>query len=98
MGNQNHSMVQVTGGEYVFHFTNCAELGRWTNQDKMLGLSANLRGPACIFYMSFFQDERVDYYRLVDQLAQRIGSVRQQINGSVNLKLGNDSRGNRLQL
>jgi hypothetical protein len=37
----------------------------------MLGLSANIRGPARIFYMSFSQDERADYYRLVDELAQR---------------------------
>jgi hypothetical protein len=29
--------------EYFSHFINCAEFGRWTNQDKMLGLSANLR-------------------------------------------------------
>jgi hypothetical protein len=84
--------------EYFFHFINCAEIGRWTNQDKMLGLSANLRGPARIFYMSLFQDERADYYRLVDNLAQRIGSVRQQISGSVKFKLGNDSRGNLLRL
>jgi hypothetical protein len=44
----------------------------------MLGLSANLRSPARIFYMSISQDERADYYRLVDKLAQRFGSVRQQ--------------------
>jgi hypothetical protein len=48
--------------------------------------------------MSLFQDERADYYRLVDNLAQRIGSVRQQISGSVNFKLGNNSRGNILLL
>ena len=58
----------------------------------MLGLSANLRGPAGIFYLSLSQDERADYYRLVDKLAKRCGSVRQQISDSVNLKLGNDSR------
>ena len=63
--------------EYFFHIINCAEIGRWTNQDKMLGLSANLRGPARIFYMSLFQDERADFYRLItNKLAQRIGSVR----------------------
>ena len=84
--------------EYFFHIINCAEIGRWTNQDKMLGLSANLRGPARIFYMSLFQDERADYYRLVDKLAQRIGSVRQQISGLVNFKQGNESRGNLLLL
>ena len=84
--------------EYFFHIINCAEIGRWTNQDKMLGLSANLRGPARIFYMSLFQVERADYYRLVDKLAQRIGSVRQQISGLVNFKQGNDSRGNLLLL
>jgi hypothetical protein len=25
--------------EYFSHFINCAELGRWTNQDNMLGFS-----------------------------------------------------------
>ena len=64
--------------EYLSHFINCAELSRWTNQDTMLGLSANLRGPARIFYMSFSQDERADYYRLVDELAQRFRGVKQQ--------------------
>jgi hypothetical protein len=29
--------------EYFSHFINYAELGLWTNQDTMLGLSANLR-------------------------------------------------------
>ena len=47
--------------EYFSSVINCAELGRWTNQDKMLGLSANLRGPARIFYLSLSQDERADY-------------------------------------
>ena len=70
-------MVQVTGRNIFSHFINCAELGRWTNQEKMLGLSANLRGPARIFYMRLFQDERADYYRLnTNKLAKRIGSVR----------------------
>ena len=82
----------------IDHFINCAEIGRRTNQDNMLGLSANLRGPARILYMSLFQDERADYYRLVDNLAQRMGSAREQISGSVNFKLGNDSRGNLLLL
>ena len=86
-------MLNSDWEEYFSHFINCAELGRWTNQDKMLGLSANLRGPERIFYLSLSQDERADYYSLVDKLAQRFGSVRQQISGSVNLKLGNDSRG-----
>jgi len=59
--------------DYFSHFINCAELGRWTNQDNMLGLSANLRGPARIFYLSLSQDERADYYSLIYKLAQRLG-------------------------
>ena len=62
--------------EYCFHLINCSELGRWANHDNILGLSANLRGPVPIFYMSLLQDVRAEYYRLV-------GSVRQQISGSV---------------
>jgi hypothetical protein len=45
-------MLNSDWEEYFSHFINCAELGRWTNQDKMLGLSANLRGPERIFYLS----------------------------------------------
>ena len=76
---------------YLSHFINCAELSRWTNQDTMLGLSANIRGPARIFYMSFSQDERADYYRLVDELAQRFRSVKQQQGESI-AALGDDIR------
>jgi hypothetical protein len=53
-------MLNSDWEEYFSHFINCAQLGGWTNQDKMLGLSANLRGPARIFYLSLSQDERAD--------------------------------------
>jgi hypothetical protein len=58
-------MLNSDWEEYFSHFINCAQLGGWTNQDKMLGLSANLRGPARIFYLSISQDERADYYSLL---------------------------------
>lgn len=64
--------------EYFSHFTNCAELGHWTDHEKVLGLSANLRGPARVFYMSLSPVERKDYHSLVYKLSQRFGSVRQQ--------------------
>ena len=64
--------------EYYSHFTNCAELGRWTEKDKILGLSANLRGPARIYYKGLSFEERSNYDVLIHKLAQRFGSSRQQ--------------------
>ncbi|CAG2208020.1 unnamed protein product [Mytilus edulis] len=32
--------------EYISHFENCADLGRWKESEKVLLLAASLRGPA----------------------------------------------------
>ena len=64
--------------EYISHFTLCAELGRWTEQEKVLALAASLRGPARTFYISLSIAEKYSYTTLVKELSQRFGSLRQQ--------------------
>lgn len=59
--------------EYHSHFENCADLGCWTSYDKLLYLSACLKGQARSFYMSLDEEKR-DYCRLVERLRQRFGS------------------------
>lgn len=64
--------------EYISHFENCAELGRWSDRDKILALSASLRGAARTFYISLSVEEKHSYLSLVGKLGQRFGSTRQQ--------------------
>ena len=64
--------------EYQCHFQVCAELGRWSEREKVLALSASLRGAACTFFMSLTISERQNYDLLVTKLSQRFGSLRQQ--------------------
>ena len=84
---QQHQRVQVKpelyNGEddwdqYVSHFQNCADLGRWSETDKALTLSACLKGQARAFYLGLIPKDRSSYHRLVQKLSERFGSVRQQ--------------------
>ena len=64
--------------EYISHFENCAELGRWSHRTKLLYLSASLRGPARTYYMSLPPSEKETYKALVSSLSQRFGSTKHQ--------------------
>ena len=64
--------------EYISHFEVCAELGRWSDEDKVLALAASLRGPARTYYISLPIQSRQPYTTLVGKLEQRFGSSRQQ--------------------
>ncbi|VDI65534.1 Hypothetical predicted protein [Mytilus galloprovincialis] len=64
--------------EYFSHFQDCAELGRWSMEDRVLTLAASLKGPARTFYMSLPTHERRPYSILVRRLEERFGSARQQ--------------------
>ncbi|CAG2240209.1 unnamed protein product [Mytilus edulis] len=47
--------------EYISHFENCADLGRWKESEKVLLLAASLRGPARTFYISLTSTEKKSY-------------------------------------
>lgn len=64
--------------QYISHFQNCADLGRWSETDKALTLSACLKGQARAFYLGLSPLDRTSYYRLVQKFSERFGSVRQQ--------------------
>lgn len=64
--------------EYISHFEICAELGRWTEHEKVLALGMALKGPARTFYISLTVTERQTYDVLVQRLGQRFGSTRQK--------------------
>jgi hypothetical protein len=64
--------------EYLCHFQVCAELGKWDKREKVLALSASLRGAARTFFMGLAKSERGDYETLLVKLGQRFGSLRQQ--------------------
>lgn len=64
--------------QYISHFQNCADLGRWSEMDKALTLSACLKGQARAFYLGLSPLDRSSYYRLVQKFSERFGSVRQQ--------------------
>ncbi|KAK3083187.1 hypothetical protein FSP39_016311 [Pinctada imbricata] len=64
--------------EYISHFQDCAELGRWSDRTKLLLLAASLRGQARTFYMSLSGEDKQSYPHLVSKLNQRFGSTRNQ--------------------
>lgn len=64
--------------EYISHFENCADLGRWKESEKVLLLAASLRGPARTFYISLTSTEKKSYCLLVRTLEQRFGNARHQ--------------------
>ena len=64
--------------QYISHFQNCADLGRWSETDKALTLSACLKGQARAFYLGLSQLDRSSYCKLVQKFSERFGSVRQQ--------------------
>ncbi|VDI74766.1 Hypothetical predicted protein [Mytilus galloprovincialis] len=43
--------------EYISHFENCSDLGRWKESEKVLLLAASLQGPARTFYISLTSTE-----------------------------------------
>ena len=64
--------------EYISHFEDFAELGKWTKNDKVLALAASLKGQARTSYISLPSSEKRSYDVLVTKLEQRFGSSRQQ--------------------
>ncbi|KAK3594978.1 hypothetical protein CHS0354_019901 [Potamilus streckersoni] len=65
--------------EYISHFVNFAELGRWSDRDKILTLSASIRGAALTFFISLSVEVKRSYSATVVKLGLRFGSPRQQI-------------------
>lgn len=63
---------------YFSHFTNCADLGRWSDEEKALTLASCLQGPARTFYLGLTDQERRIFRTLVHKLYDRFGSKRQQ--------------------
>jgi len=64
--------------EYISHFEICAELGRWSDHEKLLALGMALKGPARTFYISLSMEERRTYDALLQRLGQRFGSTKQR--------------------
>ncbi|MES9884510.1 MAG: hypothetical protein ABW185_27000 [Sedimenticola sp.] len=64
--------------QYISHFQNCAELGRWSDPDKTLTLASCLKGQARSYYLALSATERSSYTGLVNKLTERFGSTRQQ--------------------
>lgn len=64
--------------DYISHFEICAELGRWTEHEKVLALGMLLKGPARTFYISLTVPERQTYDVLIQRLGKRFGSTRQK--------------------
>ena len=64
--------------EYISHFEDCAELGRWTDREKVLFLATSLRDQARTFYMSLSVLERRSYDTLIDKFSRRFGNSRHQ--------------------
>ena len=64
--------------QYISHFQNCADLGRRSEMDKALTLSACLKGQARAFHLGLSPLDRSSYYRLVQKFSGRFGSARQQ--------------------
>lgn len=64
--------------QYFSHFEDCAELGQWTNKEKLLTLAACLKGQARAFYTTLSRQEKGTYEDLAFALEQRFGSARQQ--------------------
>ena len=64
--------------QYISHFLNCAALGRWSEETKLLMLSFCLKGSARTFYIGLSDQDRMSYKRLVKRLEERFGSLKQQ--------------------
>ena len=64
--------------QYISYFEDCAELGRWTEKEKLLYLATSLKQQARVHYSSLPVQERRSYKLLVQSLEQRFGSKRQQ--------------------
>jgi hypothetical protein len=64
--------------QYISHFQDCAELGKWNDQEKLLTLAACLRGQARAFYTTLTRPDKASFRDLARALEQRFGSARQQ--------------------
>ena len=78
-----HMKPQTYNGDedwesYLNHFELCAELGRWSYQDRVLYLAASFRGNAQVYYMTLMPAERSSYHTLVVKLGLRFSNNRQQ--------------------
>ena len=63
---------------YFSHFVNCADLGKWSDEEKVLTLASCLKGSARTFYLGLRPGEQRIYAVLVQKLSERFGSTRQQ--------------------
>ena len=59
---------------YETHFECCALLGKWNQTEKILMLSAMLKGNAKKYYMGLSGEVKVNFASLVAHLRQRFGS------------------------
>ena len=66
------------GEHYISHFEDCADLGDWTEKEKVLTLAAKLKGQARVFYTSLPTRDKRSYIPLLVRLEQRFGSAHQQ--------------------
>lgn len=64
--------------EYISHFEDYAELGRWTDKKKVLFLATSLRDQASPFYMSLSVSERRSHDTHIDELSRRFGNSSHQ--------------------
>ena len=76
--NPTSTLAKKTGSRIFSHFSNCADLGRWTDTEKALTLASCLKGPARTFYLGLREQKRRSYFILVQRLNERFGSSRQQ--------------------
>ena len=64
--------------QYFSQFEDCAKLGKWTSQEKLLTLAACLRGQARAFYTTLTGHDKRSFEDLANALEQRFGAARQQ--------------------
>ena len=57
--------------QYISHFEDCAELGNWSEKEKVLILAAKLKGQARVFYTSLPSSDKRSYRLLVARQQSR---------------------------
>ena len=64
--------------EYISHFRDCADLGRWPDRTKLLFLAASLRRQARTYYMGLSAEDKGTFQTLCGKLNKRMGSSKNQ--------------------
>ena len=64
--------------QYISYFEDCAELGQWSEKEKLLYLATSLKQQARLHYSSLPLHEKRSYETLIQRLEQRFGNKRQQ--------------------